>query len=123
MRHNRAIGAYALGIITGSAITGAIILATPTAHADEYSFLSTVHQLGFTANGGDAMLLRNGFEVCTALSQPGVNGEDVAAQVYRHTGPSITMHDAENFVIAAVSELCPAFLPHGNSTSNGGQVA
>ena len=90
MRHHRAIGAYALGIITGSAITGAIILATPTAHADPTEEIAT--------------------DVCMALEANPTVGE-VSRLLTIFVSDGVTPYHAGEFIGAAVATHCSRYEP------------
>ena len=106
MRHHRAIGAYALGIITGSAITGAIILATPTAHANPADEAAT--------------------DICIALDTNPTSNE-VAKLVTILVEAGATPYQAGEFVAEAVVTHCSRNIPvikafintYGPANSNG----
>ena len=84
MRHHRAIGAYALGIITGTAITGAIVLATPAAHADPAEEVATDICMALQANPTVGEVSR----LLTILVSNGITpyhaGEIIGADVTSH---------------------------------------
>ena len=105
MRHHRAVGAYALGIITGAAITGAIVLAAP-AKADPAEEVAT--------------------DVCMALEANPTVGE-VSRLVTIMVSNGATPYSAGEFIGAAVSTHCSRYIPvlqafinsYGPANSNG----
>lgn len=105
-----------LKMISGvSVLAAAGLVFAPVVHADAQSFIASLRAHGWTADGGDYHLLRNGNMVCSMLSEPGVNGLDVAASFYRNTDSSVSYNDAAEFVLLSVQHLCPWL--DGNSSS------
>jgi len=75
------------------------------AHADVGAFLEDMNDLGWYAAHGEAGLVASGYQVCRMLEQ--TTGDVVANYVYRHTDNTVNRHDAAEFVLVAVQNLCP----------------
>lgn len=98
----------ALSVAVGAAI-GAAVLCAPVARADAQGYLNDMSSLGFTHSGGYAGMLRLGYSVCGMLSIPGVDGNDVAREIYVNTGWDVDRADSQMVVIASVAHLCPEY--------------
>lgn len=90
-------------------LCAAAVLHAPSAHADARGFLIEMTDMGFTHTDGYAGLLRLGYGVCEMLSNPGVDGNDVARAIYVSTGWDIDQTDSQLIVIASVEQLCPEY--------------
>jgi hypothetical protein len=103
-----------VGVLTGTLVTTSLWLAYP-AKADTSSFLSDIHEAGFVnVSRGDSAFLEAGFSICTDLSNPFMNGEIVAENIYQNS--QLSLPDARQFVVIAVEDLCPAY-DHRNLTT------
>lgn len=96
------LASVALGACAGA------LLSAPTADADAAGFLTRLQSLGWYDDRGSGHLVANGYLVCQMLGR-GLNGVQVARDLYLNTDASVTENDAAQFVIISVEELCPQY--------------
>lgn len=97
------------------AVCAAVFTYAPPAHADADGYLTDVIGMGFTHTDGVSGLLQLGYAICETLSIPGIDGNDVAREIYVNSGLSVSRADSIDIVIAAVENLCPEYDHRGES--------
>jgi hypothetical protein len=93
-------------MVIGASLVALALANAQDAHADEASYLNGVGDYGVEVNAGTLPL---GHQVCSDISDNGVDGVDTEAKKAVVAG--VSPHNAAVIIVLAVSELCPSNEP------------
>jgi hypothetical protein len=90
----------------GGLIVAALLAGSPSAHADEASYIDLVAAQGTNVNSATLPL---GHQICDSAASKGVDGITAEAVAAYYAG--VSSHDAAVLLTSAISELCPSQTP------------
>lgn len=98
--------------IIGAAMTGGVLLAQGTAHADttDDAFLATLQAQGIVNDGGDARSIKSAHDLCM-LRADGMTNEEVITFIFNNSG--LNIYNSGYLLGAAEAAYCPKYLPGG----------
>jgi hypothetical protein len=92
-------------ILAGAAAAVISVGLAAPAGAVPQDFLAAVRAAGIT--GTDPAMLADGYDVCSALWNPGNASETDEIATVMRDHPQLTTDQAAHFVLAAYNDLCP----------------
>lgn len=110
-----AVPGAAVAVLCGALIYAPLASADPTLSGDEQRYVSDLDSAGLVNEAGPKAAVESGWQICSDLNS-GVSGRQVAIQLAQASAstPSapgdhdLTLGDAEQFVVIAMTDLCPS---------------